>query len=90
MFYTYVLLSTLDYDFYTGSTSDLERRYQQHQAGLVISTKDRRPLQVVYYEGSLNEADCRKREKYLKSGPGRKYLRYRLRYYLIGLAKESD
>ena len=90
MFYTYVLLSQFDNDFYTGSTNNLNRRYKEHQSGKVASTKNRVPLLLVYYEASTDESDCRKREKYLKSGLGRKYLRYRLKGFLATATKCGD
>jgi len=85
MYYVYLLLSGKDGNFYTGSTDDLKRRITEHDAGYVKATIDRRPLKLIYYEACLNEADARKREKYLKSGMGKKYLRNRLQNYLKDL-----
>lgn len=82
MFYVYVLRSEKDGKLYTGSTNDLKRRFGLHQTGKVISTAARRPFELIYYEASLNETDCRKRERFLKSGPGKKYLRNRLKFFL--------
>ncbi len=80
--FTYVLHSLKDGALYTGSTNDLKRRIKQHNTGLVPSTRDRRPLRLVYYEYCLSEHDARMREKYLKSGHGKKYLRSRLKNVL--------
>jgi putative endonuclease len=85
MFYVYVLLSEKDGQFYTGSTNDLERRFEEHNAGKVKSTAFRRPFKLIYYEFSLVEEDARRRERYLKSGMGKKYLKNRLRSYLKNL-----
>ncbi len=85
MYYVYVLRSSLDKNLYTGATSNLEIRYHQHSMGKVFATKDRRPLEIIYYEACLNIIDAYKREKYLKSGPGKKYLNGRLRKYLTSL-----
>jgi len=82
MFYTYVLLSKKDGRWYTGSTGDLRKRFNQHNAGEVLSTKNRGPFEVIYYEACLNEQDARFREKYLKSGMGKRYLRNRLKRFL--------
>jgi putative endonuclease len=68
MYYVYVLLSLKDNKLYTGFTSDLRRRFDEHAEGLVSSTKHRRPLKLVYYEAYANESDARSRETYLKSG----------------------
>lgn len=79
MYYVYVLLSEKDSNFYTGSTSDLKSRIKQHNEGKVPSTKNRRPLQLIYYEACLSREDAFRREKYLKTGMGKRYLRNRLK-----------
>jgi len=84
MYYTYVLQITKDMKFYTGSTQDLKLRFEQHNKGLVESTKHRRPLKLIYYEACLDEADARKREKHLKSYHGKMFLKNRLKSYLTG------
>ena len=77
-YYVYVLLSEKDGNFYTGYTNDIKRRLDEHNDGKVYSTKLRLPVKLVYYEGCLNQQDATKREKYLKSGNGKIYLRNRL------------
>jgi len=77
-FYVYVLLSAKDNEMYTGYTADLTSRIKYHEDGLVTSTKNRRPLQLVYFKGCVNQQDATRREKYLKSGNGKIYLRSRL------------
>jgi hypothetical protein len=47
MYYVYVLLSEKDERFYTGSTNDLKRRLDEHNAGKVESTKRRKPLKLI-------------------------------------------
>jgi len=81
-FYVYVLLSEKDKQFYTGYTSDIIKRIEEHNQGMVQSTKNRRPLKIIYWEGSLNQQDATRREKYLKSGNGKANLRNRLKEYL--------
>ncbi|MBW1700222.1 MAG: GIY-YIG nuclease family protein [Deltaproteobacteria bacterium] len=81
MHYAYVLLSKRDGKFYTGLTNDLKRRFQEHNSGNVESTMKRRPLDLVYYEACLVFDDAIAREKYLKSGMGKGYLRNRLQHY---------
>lgn len=82
MFYTYVLMSQNDKQFYIGYTSDLKARLNEHQKGLLQSTKHRRPLTLIYYEACLNEKDAIVREKYFKMGFGRRFLHNRLKNYL--------
>ena len=85
MFYTYVLLSENDKNFYIGFTKDLKKRFDEHQKGLVASTSHRRPLSLIYYEACLNEDDAIKRKKYFKGGFGRRFLRNRIGTYLRGI-----
>ena len=85
MHYVYVLISRKDGQFYTGSTNALKRRLQEHNAGRVNSTKNRIPLDLIYYEACVNESDAWRREKYLKSGMGKRYLQNRLRDHLEDL-----
>lgn len=76
-FYTYVLKSLLDSKFYIGWTNNLKARVLKHQNGKVESTKHRRPLKLVYFEACLDKEKAIKREKSLKSGFGRSYLKRR-------------
>lgn len=55
MYYTYVLKSEKDGKFYTGYSKDLKLRFEEYRKGRVESTKDRRPLELVYYEACLNQ-----------------------------------
>ena len=84
MFYTYVLFSKKDGKFYTGYSSDLKGRFEEHSKGKVESTKDRLPLVLIYYEACVDERDARHRERYLKTHHGKLFLRNRLKSYLTG------
>lgn len=66
MFYVYILKSRKDNNLYAGSTNDLKRRLEEHNKGLVFSTKSRIPLELVYFEAYKSGNDARKREKNLK------------------------
>jgi putative endonuclease len=77
MFYTYVLRCSDD-DLYVGSANDLRRRIAQHRARRVPATAHRLPVNLEYYEACLSEVKARLREKQLKTGFGRAYLRRRL------------
>jgi len=85
MFYVYVLQSEKDKKFYTGYTSDLRRRFSEHQSGKTFSTKGRRPFKIVYYEAGIDEEDAKRREKYLKSTWGKRYIKGRIKVYLTGI-----
>jgi putative endonuclease len=82
--YVYVLRSLHDEMFYVGFTKNLKTRLEAHNKGLVPSTKRRIPLQLVYWEGCLSQADATQREKYLKSAWGKRYIKNRLKNYLTG------
>ncbi len=85
MHYTYVLLSEADGRFYTGATSGLRKRMTLHAAGRVGSTRHRLPLKLIYYEACLSPDDAFRRERFLKTGNGGRYLRHRLAASLAGL-----
>ena len=83
-YYIYVLKSEKDKNFYVGFTEDLKSRFEQHCKGKVSSTKERRPLELIYSEACLDKKDAMHREKYLKTYYGKLFLRNRLKSYLIG------
>ena len=89
MYYTYVLQSTNDKNFYVGFTKDLKLRFEQHNKGLVESTEHRRPLNLIYYEACLDKKDAVRREKYMKTYLGKMFLRRRLKSYLTGPALQA-
>src|SRR4029450_3053674 len=88
--YVYVLRSLKDNCLYVGFTKDLSPRVQAHNSGAIPSTRRRIPFELVYWEGCLNQADATKREKYLKSAWGKRYLKNRLRSYPTGQRREHD
>ena len=71
MFYVYILLSEKDNKRYIGCTENLDRRLAEHNSGLVKSTKNRRPLKLIYFEEYENKSDARKREKEIKAKKGK-------------------
>jgi len=88
MFYVYQLYSQKDKGFYIGYTTDIEERIKKHNNGEVVSTKDRRPLLETYRERYISEKDAKGREKFLKSGAGRRFLKKQLKntYKDLGIA----
>jgi len=83
MFCVYIL-QCIDKNFYTGFTSNLKQRLEEHKNGSVLSTKNRLPVKLIYYEASLNREDALHREKYLKTSWGKRYIKTRLKNYLTG------
>lgn len=75
MHYVYVLHSKKDNRLYIGCAQDVKKRLADHNSGKVPATQMRVPLEVIHYEAFANKYDAFFREKYLKTGWGRKYLR---------------
>jgi len=78
LYYTYVLKSLKDLKLYIGWTVDLQERVDKHNKGLVEATKARIPFELVYYEACLSKENAIKREKYFKTGFGRRFLKGRI------------
>src|SRR3989338_2453489 len=75
MYYTYVLRSKADNKLYVGFTNDLKKRVLEHNKGTVQATKTRRPMNLIYYEACLDKDKAISREKYFKTGFGRRFLK---------------
>lgn len=80
-YYVYVLESSKDYMRYTGYTTNLKKRFEEHNKGASTATKYRLPFHLIYFEGCLNIEDAKRRERYLKTTQGRKFLGLRLTEY---------
>lgn len=80
-FYIFFLESLKDKKRYIGYTNNLKRRLKEHNKGLNFSTKFRLPFELIYFEGCLNKNDAKRREKYLKSTQGHRFLGLRLKEY---------
>lgn len=81
-YFVYVLASDIDSSWYIGYTQDLQRRINEHNSGKSYYTKRKLPWKIIYYEVSYDKLDAIAREKYLKSGMGRKFLKNRLKNQL--------
>jgi putative endonuclease len=90
MFYVHVLQSKKDGKLYTGFTDNLQKRLRKHNAGKVFSTKSRRHLGCIYVEICLNAEGAKKREKYLKTGMGKRFIRQRLYSYFKGFNQTTE
>ena len=82
MYYTDVLRSKKDNLFYTGCTDDLRKRFRDHTLGKISSTRGRGPFEIIYYEVCDNKGDGFAREKLLKTGMGKHYIKNRLKRFL--------
>ncbi|MEK7144471.1 MAG: GIY-YIG nuclease family protein [Patescibacteria group bacterium] len=80
MFYVYVLYSEKADKFYIGYSADLKRRMMEHTSSTTLSDRTIKNLKLVYYEACLSKQDAQLREKQLKTGFGRQYLRKRLEH----------
>lgn len=80
--YLYILKS-LNKDFiYVGQTTDLKRRFDEHNSKEELSTKHYAPFDLIFYEAYRDKKDCLRREEYLKTTKGKTTLRSMLKNYL--------
>ncbi len=75
MYHVYALKSLVRNYIYVGMTNDIERRIMEHNNGENRSTKACKRFVLIYTEQYLIRAEARKREKYLKSGVGKEFLK---------------
>jgi putative endonuclease len=73
MHYTYVLLTGDAGRFYTGYSMDLRKRLTEHAAERVRWTATRQPVYLAYYEACQSREDALRRERFLKTGKGKRY-----------------
>lgn len=83
MYYVYVLYSRQYNRFYIGYTDDLRQRFQEHKDKKFHTTQRMEEIILVYYEACLSKKDATARERQLKAGFGRAYLRKRLKYSIL-------
>ena len=81
-YYIYILQSIKSNKWYTGHTCDLRKRFYEHQNNKSTYTKGQGQYKLIYYEACLNIDDAKAREKYLKSGMGKRYMKNRLKRFL--------
>ncbi|HMQ79601.1 MAG TPA: GIY-YIG nuclease family protein, partial [Ignavibacteria bacterium] len=74
MYFVYILFSLKDMKRYTGYTENISMRLQEHNNGLVRSTRNRRPLILIYKETYPQKKDAMERERFFKTGKGREFL----------------
>ncbi len=81
MYYVYILECETTGSLYKGFTRDLKKRLKQHNDGDNPSTKNKGPWKIIHYEAFANKEDALDRERFLKSGWGRKHLQKILKNY---------
>ena len=84
MFFVYILQSKKDKSFYIGFAVDIKKRLEEHNQGLVRSTKNIRPIELIYCEIYKSKKDALIREKRLKRfAKGFASLKGRLKYSIL-------
>ncbi len=80
--YVYILRSLKDKLFYIGYSDNLKQRFIDHNKGKNISTKNRRPLELIFYEAFGSKEDALRREAYFKTTKGKVTLKQMLKEFL--------
>lgn len=86
VYYVYVLRNSQTKMLYIGFTLNLRRRIIEHQKGKSLFTRQNKSIgqwKLIYFEGYPNKKDAEGREKFLKGGSGRNYLKHQLKNYFI-------
>lgn len=78
-YYVYILKSEKNNSLYIGFSADLKKRFERHNKGLNKATKPFIPYQLIFYEAFRDKIDALNREKYLKSGFGRRSIKKMLK-----------
>lgn len=83
MFYVYLLENQDDKSWYTGFSSNLKQRVKDHNNGKGSRyTKSKISWKLIYYEAYVEKSDALGRERFLKSGSGKRFLNKQLKNYL--------
>ncbi len=75
MFYVYLIKSKIKNWTYIGYSTNLTKRFREHQKGLSLSTKPYRPFELIFYEAYKSKLDAKRREKYFKTNIGKRSLK---------------
>jgi len=78
MYYIYVLKSEKDGKMYVGCTSDIENRLHYHNSGKVLSTKGRRPFNLIFTEAYADKYQAFEKERYYKTAKGKKEIKKKI------------
>lgn len=80
-YYVYVLQSTNSNFIYVGFTSDLRKRFNEHNNKEELSTKHYAPFELIHYEAYRNIKDAKRREEYFKTTKGKVTLKLMLKEF---------
>ncbi|WP_370390779.1 GIY-YIG nuclease family protein [uncultured Winogradskyella sp.] len=80
VYYVYILFSAKHKKSYVGMTNDLERRLLEHNSGYSPYTAKFGPWELLHAESFESGQDARQREKYLKSGAGRRWMKKTIKW----------
>lgn len=83
MFYVYILQTKYNKEMYVGCTKDLSQRLKEHNSGRVTSTAHKVPYTLIHYEAFIDKKDAYNREKYLKTGWGKNFIKKNIQNYLL-------
>lgn len=89
-YYVYIIQSLRNGYLYVGFTQNLPKRIHQHNQGYTYSIRNFRPFELIYYEAYRDKKDAIGREKYLKSGWGRRFIRKSLENYFENKLRASQ
>ncbi len=81
MFYIYILQLNNN-QLYTVFTNNLKRRITEHKSGNVKFTSQRLPIKLIHYEAYILKSDAERRERYLKTTEGKRFLHQQIKDYL--------
>ena len=73
MYFVYIIKSLSTKKFYTGITSNVDRRLKEHNKSDTKTTRSGKPWILVHSESFATRLEARQRELFLKSGSGREY-----------------
>ena len=82
-YYVYIIESQKDQGWYIGFSTKIDQRVDEHNAGKNVSTKFRAPFKLIYFEAYVHKMDALGRERFLKSGAGRRFLNKQLHHFLV-------
>jgi len=76
MYFTYILESKKNNRYYYGSTQNIYKRLKEHNSGSAKSTKNLRPLELIYFEEFETLSEARQREARFKKLKNKKYIKW--------------
>ena len=79
MFYVYILKSLKDLKKYVGLTNNIQKRLNEHNEGKCKATRNRKPFELIYHETFSTRQVAAEREKFLKTGKGREFIKVTLK-----------